>query len=402
MAANQPAEPESRVSREPERESVRFGMRTRSVMGVILVLAFALRAIMAVRTSVMFEDGPHFLGVAKLFASGDWAGALSHPYHPLYSAFTAVVERLVHDWEVAALSVSVIAGTAAVLALYLFLREASDPPSAIFGAFLLAISPYGVRFTSDIESEGIYLVFFLAGVALLFRGLARGEFRALVAAGVSAGLAYLARPEGAGLVLVGMGLLVARAHGDGWRAGRLLGACAALAGGAVIVAAPYLGVLMQQRGALVLSGKKASCEPSVFRAMPQIPSRQMLRTSPCWCWSSSPSSPFWRCVGTDPSGRAGWPRTSAEPPTTPSAIGDRSGREASCAASSPWPASGCYIVADDRVPLFSSRGFELRELHRVAAVGRGARVYELIPCTQVESPQPRAGIGGGPSSYARH
>ena len=61
-----------------------------------------------------------------------------------------------------------------------------------------------------------------------------------------------------------------------------------------------------------------------------------------------------------------------------------------------------YIVADGRVPLFSSRGFELRELHRVAAVGRGARVYELIPCTQVESPQPRAGIGAGPSSYARH
>jgi hypothetical protein len=61
-----------------------------------------------------------------------------------------------------------------------------------------------------------------------------------------------------------------------------------------------------------------------------------------------------------------------------------------------------YIVSDDRVPLFSSRGFELRELHRVAAVGRGARVYELIPCTQVESPQPRAGIGAGPSSYARH
>ncbi len=235
-------------------------------MTAILALAFALRAIMAVRTSVMFEDGPHFLAVAKLFANGDWAEALSHPYHPLYSGLIAAFELLIHDWEVAALSVSVIGGTAAVLALYLFLRDAFDSRSAIFGAFLMAISPYAVRFTSDIESEGVYLAFFMAAVALLWRGLGRGIERGsasiLVAAGVSAGFAYLARPEGAGLVLIGIGLLILKGYSDGWRISRITGICFALAGGALMIAAPYLRVLMQQRGGFALSGKK-----SVFRTL---------------------------------------------------------------------------------------------------------------------------------------
>lgn len=108
-------------------------------MTAILALAFALRAIMAVRTSVMFEDGPHFLAVAKLFANGDWAEALSHPYHPLYSGLIAAFELLIHDWDVAALSVSVIGGTAAVLALYLFLRDAFDSRSAICGALIVVV-----------------------------------------------------------------------------------------------------------------------------------------------------------------------------------------------------------------------------------------------------------------------
>lgn len=262
MDTDQQAEPDSRETGDRARATTLFPIGTQAALAGILALAFVLRATMAVRTSVIFEDGPHFLSVAKLFSNGDWAGALSHPYHPLYSGLIAVFEPLLGDWEVAALSVSVTFGTAAVFALFIFLRDAFDPRSALFGAFLLAISPYAVRFTSDVESEGVYLAFYLAAFALLFRGLARGSSSVLAVAGVSAGFAYLARPEGAGLVVIGVGLLVAKGVGSDWRIRRVASACAALVGGAAIIAAPYLWVLMQHQGGLVLSGKK-----SVFRTL---------------------------------------------------------------------------------------------------------------------------------------
>lgn len=227
----------------------------------ILGLAFALRATMAVRTSAIFEDGPYFLDIARLFGSGDWAGALSHPYHPLYSGLTAIANSVVHDWEAAALAVSVIGGTVSVLALYVFLRDAFDARIATFGAFLFAISPYAVRFTSDVESEGVYLAFFVTALALLWRGLGRDLDTAgpglFLAAGLSAGLAYLTRPEGAGLVLIGAGLLALKWRRGDWQSGRVVRAGAGLVAGAAVVAAPYLWVLAGRPGGLMFSGKKS-------------------------------------------------------------------------------------------------------------------------------------------------
>ncbi len=234
---------------------------SRLLMPAILGLAFVLRATMAVRTSAIFEDGPYFLEIARLFGSGDWVGALSHPYHPLYSGLTAIANSVAHDWEVAALAVSVIGGTVSVLALYLFLRDAFDARVATFGAFLFAISPYAVRFTSDVESEGVYLAFFVTALALLWRGLGRDLDAAgpglFLAAGVSAGLAYLTRPEGAGLVLIGAGLLALKGRRADWRSGRIVRASAGLVAGAAAVAAPYLWVLAGRQGGLLFSGKKS-------------------------------------------------------------------------------------------------------------------------------------------------
>jgi hypothetical protein len=130
MATDYPTEPEGRVSFDGAHGSTLPTPKTLPVMIAVLALAFGLRVTMAVRTSVIFEDGPFFLDTAKLFARGDWAGAFAHPYHPLYSGLTAALERVVNDWEIAALSISVIGGTAAVLALFVFLRDSFDARSA--------------------------------------------------------------------------------------------------------------------------------------------------------------------------------------------------------------------------------------------------------------------------------
>ena len=226
----------------------------------VFVLAFVLRATMAVRTSVIFEDGPFFIQIAKQLAAGEWGSAFAHPYHPLYSGLIALTQTVTGSFETAALVVSVSGGTAAVAALYVFLREAFDRNAAIFGALLFAISPYAVRFTSDVQSEGVYLACFTTSLVFLWRGLEgvdEAEWLQLFGAGLCAGAAYLARPEGVGLIVVGL-LLLARKM---W-SGRIAflkavtgGLSLCLAG--VLFAAPYLATLAASRGGLVLTGKKS-------------------------------------------------------------------------------------------------------------------------------------------------
>ena len=231
------------------------------VLPAIALLAIALRAVMAVRTSVMFEDGPHFIEVAARFSNGDIAGALAHPYHPLYSALIALVSFVTGNVEVAALAISILGGTVAVVATYIFLRDAFDERVAAFGSLLFAISPYAVRFTADVQSEGLYLAFFVSGVALLYRGVTRDDTPLLIAAGFAAGLAYLTRPEGAGLIAVG-GIVIGQRFVSGRLSfARAAKSAAALCGSGLVVAAPYLWALAENNTA-VLSGKK-----SLFRTM---------------------------------------------------------------------------------------------------------------------------------------
>lgn len=223
----------------------------------IIALAFGLRAIMATRISVIFEDGPFFIEIARNFAAGDWTSALSHPYHPLYSALVAAAHSLGVSWENAALGVSVVGGTVAVAALYVFLRDAFDNNTAACGAFLFAISPYAVRFTADVQSEGVYLAFFISGLALLWRGVRDARASTLFAAGVCAGLAYLTRPEGAGLVAIGAAMLLGAAIRQRLTLAKALQGVFALAAGGMLIAAPYLTTLASNQGDVVLSGKKS-------------------------------------------------------------------------------------------------------------------------------------------------
>lgn len=224
---------------------------------VIIALAFGLRAIMAARISVIFEDGPFFIEIARNFDAGDWASALSHPYHPLYSALVAAVHSLGGSWESAALGVSVVGGTVAVAALYVFLRDAFDENTAACGAFLFAISPYAVRFTADVQSEGVYLAFFLSGLALLWRGFREARASMFFAAGVCVGLAYLTRPEGAGLVAIGVAMLFWAAVRQELALAKALRSAFALVAGGMLIATPYLATLASNQGDVVLSGKKS-------------------------------------------------------------------------------------------------------------------------------------------------
>jgi 4-amino-4-deoxy-L-arabinose transferase-like glycosyltransferase len=230
-------------------------------LGIVLAVALLFRLLRFERVAVLFNDGPVFLALAERFRAGDVAGALAHPFHPLYPAAIAAAHALLGplgvSLERSAAIVSALAGTAAVLALWTFARSAFGPRAALVAAALLAVHAGAVETSGDVQSEALYLALFLAALAALWHALDRGRLGAALAAGAFSGLAYLTRPEGLGVAALGAGLAGFGLVTGRWPGRRRVAVAAAAAVAAALVAAPYVGWLSAEEGTLALTRKKS-------------------------------------------------------------------------------------------------------------------------------------------------
>jgi hypothetical protein len=234
-----------------------LGRHEATALGALLVFAALFRALRWSATAVLFNDGPVFLTLAQAMADGEWARALSHEYHPLYPALTAAARAVIGDWELAAVVVNVIGGTAAVGCLYGFARAAFGRTPGFVAAALLAVHPHAIEFSGDVQSEGLYLGLFLGAVWALWLVLRRESHAAAPVAGLLCGLAYLTRPEGIGLLAVG-GLLTAwYALRRSWSLRRAATLGTLLFLSTACVAGPYLAWLRVDSGEWSLTQKKS-------------------------------------------------------------------------------------------------------------------------------------------------
>lgn len=232
-----------------------------AVVAALLALAALLRIARWERTDVLFNDGPLFIGIARHMAAGDWAGALAHPYHPLYSFLTLLAHFAtgggVGSFARAAVAVSIAGGVSAVLFLYLLVREGFGWPAAPIAAALLAMHYRAVEMSSDVQSEGLYMGLFLGALMFAFWGMRRRSAPLAAWAGALAGLAYLTRPEGLGAALVAGSAAVALLVLRRWSFGRTLAFCSAVAAGAALFVVPYATILRVQSGSWTLTHKKS-------------------------------------------------------------------------------------------------------------------------------------------------
>jgi len=223
-------------------------------------LALAVRAVAYARTDVIFNDGPRFIAIARHMAAGEWTEVFADHFHPLYPWLLRWVHAVVPDWELAGALISMIGGSLAVVALHALLRAAFDTRVAWIGALLLALHPYAIRFSADVQSDSVHLALFLFSTALLYRALRDASPTLAFASGALSGLAYLTRPEGASVVVVGLAMTAAAWLRDGWRAGPALRFGAALVAGLGALALPYLLVLRNLAGDWRFSQKKSVFE----------------------------------------------------------------------------------------------------------------------------------------------
>jgi 4-amino-4-deoxy-L-arabinose transferase-like glycosyltransferase len=235
--------------------------RERLALALCVLAAVALRMARWERTAVLFNDGPVFLALAEHAAAGQLETLLQHPFHPLYPLLVAALHAVGAPFglglETAGALVSALAGGAAVLALHGFVRRAFGPREGLVAAWLLAFHAGAVDSGGDVQSEALYLALFLAAAAALWRALTEARVGAAFAAGAFAGLAYLTRPEGLGVALVGLGLVAIYTVRRRFALRRGVALAAAVAAGSAALALPYAAALSAESGRLELTRKKS-------------------------------------------------------------------------------------------------------------------------------------------------
>ena len=179
---------------------------TTLLLGVVLV-ALLVRLIVLERLFVVSRDAMGFIYMAKAFASGDIGAMLLHPQHPFHPFLVACAQLGVGDWITAGQVVGIVMGVAGVIPLYLLARAAFSQGVALIAGLLYAFSCSAAPQSVDILTEPTYITLCLTSLYFAWRAASRASVASGVLMALSAGLAYLTRPEGGGVFLIGIGAI---------------------------------------------------------------------------------------------------------------------------------------------------------------------------------------------------
>lgn len=227
------------------------------------------------RSAAIFNDGPAFLAAAAAWSDGRFGESLAQPQHPLYPIAVALVHATGVGWEDAGALVSIAGGTLAVACVALFCREAFGATAGWIAGGLLAVHSRAVEYSSDVQSDGLYLGLFALALWTAWRAIGARSARWAAATGAIAGFAYLTRPEGLGIALILAAWAFAAAAFARWTRREAAGVVAAVAIAAALVAAPYAASISRPGAGFALTHKKSAAlagatPPSLAQAPPPI------------------------------------------------------------------------------------------------------------------------------------
>ncbi len=169
---------------------------------LLLIISLSVRIYLSFFTYVIQNDSVDFMQTAAYFAKGDYLRGLEHNYHPLYSFITAILYKVVPNMELSGTIISVFFGTLTVIAFYLIGKNVFDQKVSFVSAVILAFHPYAVRLSADIISESTYFFFFISALGSGYFAITNRRYLLFALTGICSAFAYLARPEGIGIIIV--------------------------------------------------------------------------------------------------------------------------------------------------------------------------------------------------------
>jgi hypothetical protein len=177
--------------------------RRRLLLAIVLTSA-ALHATSIARSLLPAQDGLKFIRVARQFQNNPWPDVVRDTdQHPLYPALIAACEPAVElfcgtgpdTWRIAAQLVAASAAIALLLPLYGITCVLFDDRVACIAVAIYALLPIPAEVGHDTLSDSIGLLATLLCLRWGAVAIRTGSWRAAMAAGLAAGMGYLARPE---------------------------------------------------------------------------------------------------------------------------------------------------------------------------------------------------------------
>ena len=221
---------------------------------VAAALATAVRLYLFVNYYTINNDGVLYIQSARDFWSGNWVAGLDSFYPPLFPLMIAGAFPITGEWELAGQLGPLTLGVLIMLPLYGLLRRLFGQKVALVALFCYAVSPNLARLSIHVRSEIPYIFFVVFALYFLQRAMDRETPLLFILPGIASALAYLIRPEGIGLFVVGAFYLLHR----GWRRGvfkRSWLQLGTLIVGFVLFSAPFVLYLKWDTGNWMLSRK---------------------------------------------------------------------------------------------------------------------------------------------------
>jgi len=219
-----------------------------------IALGTAVRLYLFANYYTINNDGVLYIQSARDFWSGNWVAGLDSFYPPLFPLMIAGAFPITDEWELAGQFWPLTLGVLIMLPFYGLLRRLYGTKAALVALFCYAVSPNLARLSIHVRSEIPYIFFLVLALYLLQRAMDRETPWFFILPGITSALAYLVRPEGIGLFLVGTFYLLHR----GWKQGIFKGSWLQLGTlilGFVLFSAPFVLYLKWDTGNWVLSRK---------------------------------------------------------------------------------------------------------------------------------------------------
>ncbi len=192
--------------------------RRRIVAGLLLICALALllRAYHVWAAVTVSPDSALLITYARDLAADPLSALRGYDQHPLYPILILLFHKPLtwiagdgpNGWILAGRLVTIAGSLGAILALYWLTSRIYGRRRGLIAAAMLAVLPDACRFGADVLTDLPHLALYLTGLAALLTGMQTRRSRYLLLGAAASALAFLTRPEGGSVLLVGVLVLL--------------------------------------------------------------------------------------------------------------------------------------------------------------------------------------------------
>jgi 4-amino-4-deoxy-L-arabinose transferase-like glycosyltransferase len=186
--------------------------RTNAWFAGALTVAASVRLYLLWQYYCISSDGVVYIRAAQDFHAGNFLAGLGSVYPPGYPMLIAGIYPWVGDWERSGQLLSLFFGVLLLFPLYRIFAETFNPITALVACFLAAISPYLALYSVHVRSESTYIFFSICALYLFLTAIEKRHKGRFLLGGVSAGWAYLIRPEGIGFLIIVPAIAIMLCH----------------------------------------------------------------------------------------------------------------------------------------------------------------------------------------------